>query len=103
MKKLKLAKTLARKEFIIKGKLKVQEEEKKVHLKMKRHYYSYKDSISVPLSIKYDEIVKLQTTCREHENTNKTIIFNFAIKVESPKIKVKETKEKNHVSCTLRS
>ena len=88
----KFADNLASKDLIIQENFRIQEEDKKVHIKMKEQYDSYRYSINVTLAAKDREIKILQTTCKEPENTNKTLDTNFAMK------QIEGTKEKNSLN-----
>ena len=58
---------------------------------MQQHYDSHKYSINVTLAGKDREIKIRQATCKELENTSKTLDNNFAIKP------IEGTKEKNSI------
>ena len=90
---LKFTDTLASKDLIIHGNFRIQEEDKKKkHIKVTEQYDSYKYYINVTLAGKDREIKILQATCKELENTIKTLDTNFTIKT------IEGTKEKNSVN-----
>ena len=89
---LKFTDTLASKDLIIHENFRIQEEDKKEHIKVKEQYDSYKYSINVTLAGKDREIKILQASFKELENTIKTLDTNFTIKT------IEGTKEKNSVN-----